>query len=89
MPRISNTKKEKIIEQALSYLYQIFPKSAFTAHIAQEIARDEEFMKLLMHETEKKGIVVPIKKNPQGKQFTRRIRWRLTNKAYQAYKQRQ
>ena len=89
MPRISDKKKEKIIEQALSYLYQIFPKSAFTSHIAVEIARDEEFMKLLLEQIQSKGIVVPIKKNPKGKLFSRRIRWRLSNKAYQAYKQRQ
>jgi len=89
MPRISDKKREKIIEQMLIYLYTIFPKSAFTADIARETARDEEFTKSLLQEIEKKGIVVPIRKNKQGKQFTRRIRWRLSNKAHQAYKARQ
>ena len=87
--KISDKKKEKISEQILATLYSKSPQALFTSQIAQEIARDEEFIKILMQETQTKGIVVPIKKNSKGKQFSRRIRWRLSNKAYQAYKQHQ
>jgi len=89
MPAISDKKKEKIIEQIMLYLYEIFPKASFTSHIAREIARDEEFIKDLLQDIEKKSIVISIKKNKHGKTFSRRIRWRLSNKAYQAYKERQ
>ncbi|MGC9309233.1 MAG: hypothetical protein ACP5D2_00875 [Candidatus Nanoarchaeia archaeon] len=86
MPKISKEKQEKIQEQILSYLYSIFPKSAFTADIAKELARDEEFIKNLLQQLIKKELVISIKKNPEGIQYTRRIRWRLSNKAHQAYK---
>lgn len=85
--RISQVKKDKISEQILSYLYSINPKPLFTAHIAREIARDEEFTKKLLLNLKSKGLVLPIKKNPQGIEYSRRIRWKLSNKAYQAYKQ--
>jgi predicted transcriptional regulator with HTH domain len=45
--KISEQKIEKISEQILAMLYSISPKSLFTSHIAKEIARDEEFRKIL------------------------------------------
>jgi hypothetical protein len=84
--RISKQKREKISEQILSFLYHQHPKSLFTADIAREIARDEEFIKSLMLELHGKGLVVDIRKNPQGTRYIRRIRWRLSNNAYSAYK---
>jgi len=85
--KLSQEKRDKIAEQILSFLYQIFPQSRFTAEIAREIARDEEFIKALMFELKEKQLVVAIKKNPKGIFYSRRIRWRLSNKAYEAYKQ--
>lgn len=85
--RISKEKREKISEQMLSYLYSINPKAVFTAHIAKEMARDEEFMKDLLMELKDKKLVTEIKKNPKGIQYVRRSRWKLSDKAYQAYKQ--
>lgn len=84
--RISQEKKDKIKEQILACLYSNFPKNLFTAEIARLTARDEEFTKFLLKELWDKGLVVPIKKNSQGIPFTRRIKWRLSNKAYDAYK---
>ena len=84
--RLSQQKKEKIIEQILMFLYNIFPKQPFTAEISREIARDEEFIKKLLFDLKEKDIVTPIRKNPKGISFTRRIKWRLSNKAYDAYK---
>lgn len=86
MPKISEQKIEKISEQILSYLFQIFPKQVFTSEIAREIARDEEFMKDLLLKLEKKELVIKISKNSQGFQYLRRIRWRISNKAYDIYK---
>lgn len=87
--RISQEKKDKITEQILSYLYSIFPAYPFTAEIAKEIARDEEFVKKLMLELEKKELVSSIMKNAQGNVFSRRMRWRLSNKVYEVYHTRQ
>lgn len=85
--KISKEKKNKISEQILAHLYSQSPKPVFTAHIASEIARDEEFIKKLLLDLRGKGFVVEIKKNPQGKEYLRRTRWKLSNKVYNYYKQ--
>ena len=86
MPRISDKKKEKISEQILSLLFHSFPKSLFTSNIANELVRDEEFTKDLLTDLNKKDLLVPITKSSSGEIYTRRVRWRLSNKAYEAYK---
>ena len=89
MPTISQQKIEKISEQILFHLYTIFPKQIFTSDIAKELARDEEFVKKLLKTLEKKELVIKIDKNPKGLQYSRRLRWRISNKAYNAYKNQQ
>jgi len=87
--RLSKEKKDKIIEQILSYIYLIFPKYPFTSEIAKEIARDEEFIKKLLLELKEKKLVIPIKKNNKGEIFSRRIKWRLSNNVYDIFHQKQ
>lgn len=89
MPRISDNKKKKISEQILSYLFLISPKQVFTSDIAKELARDEEFIKSLLLDLNQKGLVIKIDKNSLGIVYERRLRWRLSNKTYEAYKQMQ
>jgi hypothetical protein len=87
--KISNEKKEKISEQILAYLYSINPRPTFTVHIAREVIRDEEFTKKLLLDLKKKGFVIEIKKNPQGVSYSKRSRWRLSDKVYELYNQKQ
>ncbi len=84
--RISKEKRDKISEQILAELYAVFPNSLFTAQIARNLARDEEFIKSLLKELWQKNLVVAIKKNSKGVAFSKRIRWRIGNKAYGVYK---
>ena len=84
--KISEKKREKISEQILALLYSISPKLLFTAHIAQEIARDEEFVKKLLLELKKKNLVLEVAKNPQGVLYLKRSRWKISDAAYQAYR---
>ncbi|MEM2121906.1 MAG: hypothetical protein QXK80_02795 [Candidatus Pacearchaeota archaeon] len=86
MPKISETKENKIKEAILHLLFEQSPKALFTYHIAQELARDEEYIKKLMLELESKNMVLSVKKNSQGKDYSRRIRWRLSPHVYDAYK---
>jgi RNase H-fold protein (predicted Holliday junction resolvase) len=86
MPRISQVKEEKIKESILAFLFQHTPRALFTYHIAQELARDEEFIKRLLQELEAKELILGVRKNSQGEEYSRRIRWRLADKTYQAYK---
>jgi len=87
--RLSKEKKNKITEQVLSFLYHIFPKQPFTAEIAREIARDEEFIKKILLDLKEQNLVISIKKNNKGDVFSRRLKWRLTNKVYDIYHSKQ
>ena len=89
MPKISQQKKDKIAEQILHYLFEVSPQSQFTSKIAETIARDEEFTKLLLKDLKSKELIVEVNKNPQGIDYAKRQRWRLSNQAFDAYKQRQ
>ena len=84
--RISKEKREKISEQILALLFSNSPKLLFTFDIAKEIARDEEFVKELLLGMKKKGLVSEVRKNPEGVSYKRRIRWKLSDRAYKAYK---
>ena len=86
MPTISEQKKEKISEHVVSHLFSIFPKQVYTVEIAKELARDEEFIKKILLSLEKKKLVIKIDKNSKGYQYSRRLRWRISNKAYEIYK---
>ena len=83
--RISQIKRDKIAEQILSFLYHSFPNQPFTAEIAREIARDEEFTKTILFELKEKGLVTIIRKNKKGITFSKRLKWRLSNKVYDVY----
>ena len=87
--RLSQDKKNKIIEQILSFLYQSFPKPPFTAEIARELARDEEFIKKLLFELKDKNLVVLIRIDKTGQPFLKRLKWRLSSKVYDIYHSKQ
>ena len=84
--KISKEKQDKIKEAILAYLFLNSPKSFFTVEIAREIARDEEFSKKLLGELSDNGFVIAVKKNAKGKDYKRRIRWRISQKVHKAYK---
>ena len=87
--KISSKKREKIYEQILALLYSKSPQPIFTNKIAEEIARDEEFVKNLLLDLKKKNLIVQITKNPEGIDYLRRARWKLTDTTYKAYKEHQ
>jgi len=89
MPKISNQKKDKIVEQILHLLFSVFPKPLFTSDIAKELARDEEFIKQILLDLNKRELTLKLDKNPLGHNYIRRIRWRISNKVYEAYKTQQ
>ncbi len=87
--KISKIKRDKISEQILAFLFSQTPKAEFTSHIASEIARDEEFVKQLLLELKRKGLVTSISKSPEGKTYSKRLRWKLSDGTYKIYKSRQ
>ena len=84
--KISKEKKEKISEQILAFLFQENPKPIFTAHIARELARDEEFTRSLLEELRKKDLIIKINKNKEGILYIKRRRWKLSPSAYNLYR---
>lgn len=89
MPVISQQKKEKISEQILHHLFTLAPSAEFTSKVAEAVARDEEFTKALLLDLQQKKLVVEIKKNNKGVDYTQRQRWRMSNQAYEIYKKHQ
>lgn len=87
--RISDKKKQKISEQILFYLFTKNPVPVYTSYIAQEIARDEEFVKKLLLELKKKKLVTEIKKSKFGFEYLRRSRWKLAPVVYELYSKKQ
>ena len=89
MPQISQKKRDKISEQILQYLFEQSPSAVFTNNIADSIARDEEFIKSILINLERKDLVVRVTKNQKGINFKRRQRWRLSNSVFEVFKGRQ
>ncbi len=89
MPKISQAKKDKISEQILHYLFSISPEAVHTNKIAMETARDEEFTKAILQDLKSKNLVVEIKKSPQGEDYLRRQRWRLSSQVYNVFSKKQ
>lgn len=87
--KISEEKIKKISEQIIFYLFNKNPQPIYTAHIAKEIARDEEFVKKILLDLKKNNLVKEIKTNKEGVDYIRRSRWKLTNKVYEFYSNRQ
>lgn len=87
--KISKEKEEKISEQILSLLYDNTLKPLFTSKIAEELARDEEFVKKLLLKLKQKEMIVEIKKNINGVNYKRRSRWKISDKIYEIYSQHQ
>jgi predicted transcriptional regulator with HTH domain len=89
MPRLSEKKRTKISEQILYYLFSCAPESKFTSEIAEEIVRDEEFIKDLLKRLHDKKLVVLVSQNSAGVAYQKRQRWRLSNQAYSVYAEKQ
>jgi len=87
--KISKEKRDKISEHILLTLYSHSPRALFTSKIANEIARNDEFVKELLLKLKKNKLVLEIKKNPKGKKYLRRSRWTLVPRIYELYKRKQ
>ena len=87
MSKISEEKVKKIKEQVLTELFHQGLKPLFTSEIATLLVRDEEFIKRLLLELKKDGLIKEIKKSAQGYNYSKWRRWQLTDDAYNALKQ--
>lgn len=86
MSKVSQKTIDRIKEEILSLLYHNSPVALFTNKIANELIRDEEFIKRLLLELKEQDLVKEVKKSKNGKEYRRRRRWNLSQKAFEAYK---
>ena len=89
MPQISKEKKDRISEQILHYLFSVSPELKFTAEIARNLARDEEFTKAILQDLKLKNLIVEVNKSSSGIDYLKRQRWRLSSEVYNIYSKHQ
>ena len=70
----------------IAVLYNDSPKALFTADISKTMARDEEFIKRLLLDLQSKELVIAVRKNPKGKPYSARTKWRISAKIYETYR---
>ncbi|MBI2673121.1 hypothetical protein HYX19_02575 [Candidatus Woesearchaeota archaeon] len=86
MSKISNKNIEKIKNEVLYVLFESKLSGLFTKEIADEVARDDEFILGMLKEFEKNNIIKIV--NPPSKtNFIRRKKWIMTEEAYKKYKE--
>lgn len=86
MSKLSPDKIKKIKEEIISLLYNNALKAMFTNEIASHLIRDEEFIKTILKELKKEGLVQEVEKSQKGKEYLRWRRWALSKSTFEAYK---
>ncbi len=77
MTRLRSETRGLLKDDVIAVLYDVSPKSLFASEIALELRRDKEFVKGLLLELEKIGVVERVLKGYHGNVYTKRIRWRI------------
>ncbi|MBI5228737.1 hypothetical protein HY991_01405 [Candidatus Micrarchaeota archaeon] len=77
MSKISEKTFNKIAESVLGLLYDKFPLSMSTVEIADELARDNEFIARVLKFLESKKYVERLEKSNSGVSYTKWMRWKL------------
>ena len=84
MSKISDEKKEKIKEEILRVLYEIYPEFKYTYQISDLVLRDDEFTLNLLKELKELNLVTCIEESKGG---NIKRKWELNNLAYEKYKE--
>ena len=82
MSKLSEKKIEKIKNDVLFVLFENNLKPLYTKHIADELARDDEFVLRLLKGLEKNNLIKQV-----NKKDLRRKRWVIGDEAYKKYKE--
>ncbi len=85
MSKISERNIDKIKNEILYLLYESKLKGIYTKKIADEVARDDEFVLRLLKDLEREKIVKTVNLNKI--KFVRRKKWLMTEEAYKKYKE--
>ena len=80
MSLVSKDKEKRIKEDVLRVLYENSPKKLYTYFIAEELARDDEFMLRLLNELHQEGLINKFQKG-------RKNLWGLPDSVFNKYKE--
>lgn len=86
MSKLSQDKIKKIKEEIISLLYSNNLKAMFTNELANHLIRDEEFVKRILLELKKEGLIQEVDKSKKGAEYRRWRRWTLSKNTLEAYK---
>lgn len=84
MASLSPKTKQLLKDDIVSVLFEKAPVGLFANEIALDLRRDNEFVKGLLLELEKVGVVERVEKSFSGRKYRKRIRWRIPPKVMQA-----
>lgn len=87
MSKISKKNIKKIEEDVLRIVFDAGLAGIFTFKIAEELARDDEFVLRILKGLEKNEIIRQVKKSGKGHEYYRKRKWVMTTNAYEKYKQ--
>ncbi|MCD4666297.1 hypothetical protein K8R47_00620 [archaeon] len=79
MSKLSKEKEDRIKEEVLRIIYENSPNKIYTNFIADELARDDEFVLRLLQDLHKNGFVNKLQKG-------RRKMWGLPDHVFNQYK---
>lgn len=78
MSRVSNKTFNKVAESVLAFLNERYPEPLTCREVAEEMARDNEFIKRVLEFLEKQGLIQQIYKSSEGRDYLRWTKWQLT-----------
>lgn len=85
MVKLSETTIKFLEDDIISILYDKAPISMFTYDIAKELRRDKQFTKKILLGLSKKELVETVKKNKNGIEYKKRMKWRIPSRVLKAF----
>jgi len=86
MVKLSKKTTGLLRDDIISVLYSNSLRPLFTNEIATELRRDNEFVKKLLLDLKKEGLVELVQKNNKGQNYLTHQKWRIPPKVLAAYK---
>jgi len=78
LSRISQRTFGKVAESALAFLNERYPEAVTCREVAEELARDNEFVAKVLFFLKEKGLAMQVTASPRGRDYVRWTKWTLT-----------
>jgi len=78
LSRVSPRTFGKVAEAALAFLNEKYPEALTCREVAEELARDNEFVAKVLFFLKDKGLAMQVTASPRGREYVRWTKWTLT-----------